>query len=106
MNTVQTLTCDKALTLFLSFIEKSAQQIKKSKSKNICSVLVGLNAKRFDVPVVLRNSNSSLKTKFQGCPYVSLTPLRCLKPCQKFNPGRPEWRPLCAESVCSLHGPI
>ena len=66
MNPVQTLTCDKALTLFLSFIEKSAQQIKKSKSKNICSVLVGHNAKRFDVPVVLRNSNSSIITKFQG----------------------------------------
>ena len=63
-NQVQTLACDEALTHFVRFIETSAQEIEKSTSKDVYSVLVGHNAKRFDVPVVLRNSNSSIITKF------------------------------------------
>ncbi|CAB4015843.1 exonuclease R569, partial [Paramuricea clavata] len=50
----------------MNFIEKSAKEVEKSTSKNVCSVLVGHNAKRFDVPVLLRNSNSSIITKFQS----------------------------------------
>ena len=49
MNPVQIFTHDEAFTLFLSFFEKSVQQIKKSTSKNVCSVLIGHNTKRFDV---------------------------------------------------------
>ena len=65
-NPVQMLTCNDTLTLFVSFIKKSVQEVEKSTSKNVCSVLVGHNAKRFDVPVLLRNSNSSIITKFQS----------------------------------------
>jgi hypothetical protein len=38
-NPVQTLTCNDTLTLFVSFIEKSVQEVEKSTSKNVCSVL-------------------------------------------------------------------
>ena len=65
-NPVQTLTCNDTLTIFVSFIKKSVQEVEKSTSKNVCSVLVSHNAKRFDVPVLLRNSNSSIITKFQS----------------------------------------
>ena len=64
-NPVLALTCDEVLSRFINYLENSVRECQKLSAHKVCTVLVGHNAKRFDVPVILHNSNSSIIAKFQ-----------------------------------------
>ena len=68
-NPVLALTCDEVLSRFINYLENSVRECQKLTAvtaRKVCTVLVGHNAKRFDVPVILHNSNSSIIAKFQS----------------------------------------
>ena len=65
-NPVLALTCDEVLSRFINYLENSVRECQKLTAHKVCTVLVGHNAKRFDVPVILHNSNSSIIAKFQS----------------------------------------
>ncbi|CAB4000413.1 exonuclease R569 [Paramuricea clavata] len=65
-NPVLALTCDEVLSRFIHYLKNSIRECQKLTAHKVCTVLVGHNAKRFDVPVILHNSNSNIIAKFQS----------------------------------------
>jgi DNA polymerase III epsilon subunit-like protein len=61
-----TLTSSEAISRFSLFLESSIDYCKTLTDKDVCTILVGHNAKRFDIPVILRNSTSSFHEKMQS----------------------------------------
>ena len=61
---LETVTSSEALSRFISFLESSVDRCKTD--KDVCTLLIGHNAKKFDVPVILRNSTSSFQEKMQS----------------------------------------
>ena len=61
-----TLTSSEAISRFSLFLESSVEYCKTLTDKDICTLLVGHNAERFDIPVILRNSTSSFHEKMQS----------------------------------------
>ncbi|XP_028418739.1 uncharacterized protein LOC114544257 [Dendronephthya gigantea] len=65
-NPVNALTCDEALLRFLHYVEDLVRECQKLTDSEVCTVLVGHNAKRFDVPVLFQNSNNSILAEMQS----------------------------------------
>ena len=63
---VATLTSSEAISRFGLFLESSIDYCKTLMDKDVCTLLVGHNAKRFDIPVILCNSTSSFHEKMQS----------------------------------------
>ena len=63
---LETVTSSEALSRFSLFLESSVDHCKTLTDKDVCTLLIGHNAKRFDVPVILRNSTSSFQEKMQS----------------------------------------
>ena len=61
-----TLTLDELLSRFTRFLESLINCYQRLTDQNICTVLLGHNTKRFDIPVLLRNSTNSFKEKLQS----------------------------------------
>ena len=61
-----TLTLDELLSRFTRFFESLINCYQRLTDQNICTVLLGHNTKRFDIPVLLRNSTNSFKEKLQS----------------------------------------
>ena len=61
-----TLTSSEAISRFSLFLESSVEYCKTLTDKDVCTLLEGHNAKRFDIPVILRNSTSSFHEKMQS----------------------------------------
>jgi hypothetical protein len=61
-----TLTWSEAISRFSLFLESSIDYCKTLTDKDVCTILVGHNAKRFDIPVILQNSTSSFHEKIQS----------------------------------------
>ena len=59
------LNLDELLSRFTRFLESLINCYQRS-TQNICTVLLGHNTKRFDIPVLLRNSTNSFKEKLQS----------------------------------------
>jgi hypothetical protein len=60
-----TLTSPEAISRFSLFLESSIDYCKTLTDKDVCTI-VGHNAKRFDIPVILQNSTSSFHEKIQS----------------------------------------
>ena len=65
-NPVVTLTCEEALSRFVHYLEALISECQMLTTNHVCTVLLGHNAMRFDVPVLLHNSNSSVISKLQS----------------------------------------
>ena len=63
---LQTLTSDDALSRFIGYLETSISNCKKETTKDICTVLIGHNAKRFDTPIIFRHSCNEVREKLQS----------------------------------------
>ena len=57
---------DELLSRFTRFLESLINCYQRLTDQNICTVLLGHNTKRFDIPVLLRNSTNSFKEKLQS----------------------------------------
>jgi DNA polymerase III epsilon subunit-like protein len=87
-NPVLALTCDEVLSRFIHYLENSVRKCQKLTAHKVCTVLVEHNAKRFDVPVILHNSNSSIITKFQSLGIFFV--VRVFS--KRIDSERPKWR--------------
>ena len=63
---LQTLTCQEATSQFFNYIQRCIQSRKSGTNKNICTVLIGHNARRFDIPILLRQSASDIHAGMQA----------------------------------------
>ena len=60
---LQTLTCQEAISQFFNYIPRCIQS---GTNKNICTVLIGHNARRFDIPILLRQSARDIHAVMQA----------------------------------------
>ena len=58
-----TPTSSEVINRFSLFLESSVEYCKTLTDKDVCTLLIGHNAKRFDIPVIPRNSTSSFHEK-------------------------------------------
>ena len=63
---VSTLPLKEAMSQFLGFVSRSVERAKSRTNKNVVTVLLGHNSLTFDVPVLLRNSESDFKERLQA----------------------------------------
>ena len=63
---VSTLPLKEAMSQFLGFVSRSVERTKSRTNKNVVTVLLGHNSLTFDVPVLLRNSESDFKERLQA----------------------------------------
>ena len=63
---LSTLTSPEAISRFSLFPESSVEYCKKLTDKDVYTLLMGHNAKRFDIPVIPRNSAGSFHEKMQS----------------------------------------
>ena len=63
---LETLTSSEAISRFSLFLETSVDHCKTLTDKDACTLRIGHNAKRFDIPVILRNSTSPFHEKMQS----------------------------------------
>jgi DNA polymerase III epsilon subunit-like protein len=64
---LQTLTCQEATSQFVNYIRSCIDFCKARTTNNyICTVLIGHNARRFDIPILLRNSTSKIHAVMQA----------------------------------------
>ena len=54
------------MSQFLGFVSRSVERAKSRTNKNVVTVLLGHNSLTFDVPVLLRNSESDFKERLQA----------------------------------------
>ena len=63
---LNTLTCQEATSRFVNYVNSSIQSSKARANKDICTVLIGHNARQFDIPILLRNSASEIHEEMQA----------------------------------------
>ena len=63
---LQTLTSQEAISRFVSYIQHCIDCCKARTRSDVCTVLIGHNAKRFDIPILLRNSSSEIHARMQA----------------------------------------
>ena len=63
---LMTLTCHEATSRFVKYVNSCMQSCKATTNKDVCTVLIGHNARRFDVPILLRNSASEIHAEMQA----------------------------------------
>ncbi|CAB4014814.1 exonuclease R569, partial [Paramuricea clavata] len=63
---LKTLTCQDATSRFVNYIHSCIESSKARTNKGVCAVLIGYNARRFDIPILLRNSASEIHAKMQA----------------------------------------
>ena len=61
-----TLTCHEATSRFVKYVNSCMRSCKATTNKDVCTVLIGHNARRFDVPILLRNSASEIHAEMQA----------------------------------------
>ena len=61
-----TLTCHEATSQFVKYVNSCMRSCKASTNKDVCTALIGHNARRFDVPILLRNSASEIHAEMQA----------------------------------------
>jgi hypothetical protein len=63
---LKTLTCDDALSRFIVYLKTSIDILRRETTKDICTVLIGHNSKKFDTPIFLRHSCNEVHAKLQA----------------------------------------
>ena len=61
-----TLTLPEAMSRFTLYLEATIGHCRTTTDKNICTLLIGHNAKRFDIPVILRNTTTAFHEQLQS----------------------------------------
>ena len=54
------------MSRFIGYLETSISNCKKETTKDICTVLIGQNAKRFDTPIIFRLGCNEVREKLQS----------------------------------------
>ncbi|XP_046842972.1 uncharacterized protein LOC124437009 [Xenia sp. Carnegie-2017] len=63
---LESLTCQEALSLFVEYIKDYMITSKARTNKDVCTVLIGHNAKLFDTPMLLRNSDNHIHASMRA----------------------------------------
>ena len=63
---LETLTLQRALTEFLTFLKESETAAASNTTKPVCTVLAGHNAFSFDIPILLRNGGDRFITELKS----------------------------------------
>ena len=63
---LETLTCQEATSRFVKYVNSCIRSSKARTSKDVCTILIGHNARRFDIPILLRNSASEIHVEMQA----------------------------------------
>ena len=82
---VCTLPLKEAMSQFLGFVSRSVERAKSRTNKNVVTVLLGHNSLTFDVPVLLRNSESAFKERLQAMDVFFADSLKLFKTLVREN---------------------
>jgi hypothetical protein len=63
---LKTRTCQDTTSRFVNYIHSCIESSKARTNKGVCTVVIGHNARRFDIPILLRNSASEIHAEMQA----------------------------------------
>ena len=62
---LKTLTSQEAISRFVSYVQHCINSCKAKTRSDVCTVLIGHNSRRFDIPILLRNSSNEIHARIR-----------------------------------------